>query len=110
MLAAAPETTPRDERLIEGRNPFSGAVVANLSPRLADELRLGNTTEGVVIVEVKRGSPAARIGLQAKDIVVAVNGQQIDKSKTLETAVGADPAFWRVEILRDGQLIRQFFR
>ncbi|SIQ04129.1 Do/DeqQ family serine protease [Rhizobium sp. RU20A] len=109
-LAAAPETTPRDERLIEGRNPFSGAVVANLSPRLADELRLGNTTEGVVIVEVKRGSPAARIGLQAKDIVVAVNGEQIDKSKTLETAVATDPAFWRVEILRDGQLIRQFFR
>src|SRR6218665_1066011 len=36
-LDRAPETPPRDERLIEGRNPFSGAVVANLSPPLSQQ-------------------------------------------------------------------------
>ncbi len=38
-LETAPES-PRDEILIEARSPFIGAKVANLSPALADELRL----------------------------------------------------------------------
>ncbi|AUX76030.1 MULTISPECIES: DegQ family serine endoprotease [Sinorhizobium] len=109
-LEQAPETAPRDERLIEGRNPFAGAVVANLSPRLADELRMPTSLKGVVVTEVNRGSPAARIGLEPKDIVRSVNGTPIDNSKTLESVVAEDASFWRVEIERDGQLIRQFFR
>lgn len=111
-LDRAPETTPRDERLIEGRNPFSGAVVANLSPRVAEELRMptGQTTTGVVVTEVNRGSPAARIGLQPRDIVIELNGTAVTSTETLATLVGEDPSFWRVEIERDGQRIRQFFR
>ena len=38
-LETAPES-PRDEILIEARSPFGGAKVANISPALADELRL----------------------------------------------------------------------
>jgi Do/DeqQ family serine protease len=111
-LDRAPETTPRDERLIEGRNPFSGAVVANLSPRVAEELRMptGQTTTGVVVTEVNRGSPAARIGLQPRDIVIELNGTAVTSTETLATLVSEDPSFWRVEIERDGQRIRQFFR
>nr|WP_245294976.1 DegQ family serine endoprotease [Pararhizobium antarcticum] len=109
-LARAPETSPRDERLIEGRTPFAGAVVANLSPRLADELRMSTASQGVVITEVNRGSPAARVGFQPKDIIIAINGTAIDTSATLETVAGADPSLWRVEIERNGQRIRQFFR
>lgn len=109
-LDRAPETSPRDERLIEGRNPFAGAVVANLSPRLADELRMSTSLQGVVVMQINRGSPAARIGLEPKDIVRSVNGTAIDTSKTLEHVMADDASFWRVEIERDGQLIRQFFR
>ena len=111
-LDRAPETTPRDERLIEGRNPFSGAVVANLSPRVAEELRMptNGTTSGVVVTEVNRGSPAARIGLQPRDIVIELNGTAVTSTETLASLVGEDPSIWRVEIERDGQRIRQFFR
>ncbi|MXN52137.1 Do family serine endopeptidase [Shinella sp. AETb1-6] len=111
-LDRAPETTPRDERLIEGRNPFSGAVVANLSPRVADELRMptNQTTSGVVVTQVNRGSPAARIGLQPRDIVIELNGTPVTTTETLEALVNENPSFWRVEIERDGQRIRQFFR
>ena len=35
---------PRDEIVIRARSPFSGAKVANLSPALADELRLRSST------------------------------------------------------------------
>ncbi|WEX87351.1 DegQ family serine endoprotease [Sinorhizobium garamanticum] len=109
-LERAPETSPRDERLIEGRNPFAGAVVANLSPRLAEELRMPTSLRGVVVTEINRGSPAARIGLEPKDIVRSVNGTEIDTSKTLESVTAEDASLWRVEIERDGQIIRQFFK
>ncbi|WP_460932457.1 DegQ family serine endoprotease [Shinella zoogloeoides] len=111
-LDRAPETTPRDERLIEGRNPFSGAVVANLSPRVAEELGMptNKTTAGVVITEINRGSPAARIGLQPRDIVIELNGTPVTTTEKLAALVGEDPSIWRVEIERDGQRIRQFFR
>ena len=111
-LDRAPETTPRDERLIEGRNPFSGAVVANLSPRVAEELRMptNRITAGVVVTEVNRGSPAARIGLKPRDIVIALNGTAVASTESLAALVDEDPSIWRVEIERDGQRIRQFFR
>ena len=111
-LDRAPETTPRDERLIDGRNPFSGAVVANLSPRLAEELRMpaAKGAAGVVVTEVNRGSPAARIGLQPRDIVIELNGTAVASTEILASLVNQDPSIWRVEIERDGQRIRQFFR
>ncbi|MDI7865155.1 DegQ family serine endoprotease [Rhizobiaceae bacterium n13] len=109
-LATAPETMPRDERQIEGRNPFSGVNIANLSPRVADELRMPTELTGVVVTDVKPGSPAARLGFAPRDIVVAINGNAIASTEELEAAVDDDPGFWRVEIERDGQRIRQFFR
>ena len=55
-LETAPET-PRDETVIKSRSPLLGVKVANLSPALADELRLDSEAEGVV---VHRGGRAAR--------------------------------------------------
>ena len=109
-LASAPETTPRDERLIEGHNPFAGVHVANLSPRVADELRMSTEVSGVVVTEIKPGSPADRLGFAPRDVVISINGTAIASTKDLEDVVSDDPGFWRVEIERDGQRIRQFFR
>ena len=57
-LEVAPEL-PRDELVIETRSPFQGAKVSNLSPSLADQLRLDPGAEGVVIVDVANGSSAS---------------------------------------------------
>ncbi len=67
-LQTAPEL-PREEIEIRSRSPFLGATVANLSPALADELRLDLQSRGVVIVGVAEGSTAQSIGLQRGDIV-----------------------------------------
>jgi Do/DeqQ family serine protease len=109
-LAAAPETEPREEKLISGNNPFAGATVANLSPRVADELHLPTDTTGVVVENLKENSPAERLGFAPKDIIVSVNGVEITSTQTLQAAVKEEPDIWRVEIERDGQRIRQFFR
>jgi Do/DeqQ family serine protease len=109
-LDTAPETAPRDERLLEGRNPFAGATVANLSPKLSDELRMPQGITGVVIVDVKRNSPASRVGFQPKDIIVTLNGVDMGKTADVQHALEDNPGFWRVEVIRDGQRLRQFLR
>jgi S1-C subfamily serine protease len=59
---------------------------------------------------VTRGSPAARIGLQPRDIIIELNGTSVASTEILEGLVAEDPSVWRVEIERGGQRIRQYFR
>ncbi len=91
-------------------NPFAGALVANLSPRLAEELRLEEGGQGVVIVEITRGSPAAPDRFRAARHHRQHQRTDIDTTQTLADLVGHDADFWRVEIERNGQRIRQFIR
>ena len=103
-LETAPEL-PRDELVIGTRSPFQGAKVSNLSPALADDLRLGPSAEGVVIVEVAGGSPAQNFGFQRGDVVLSVNDQKIAKTRDLERATGQQSRVWRITIKRGGQQI-----
>ena len=107
-LQSIPES-PRDEVEIRSRSPFSGATVANLSPALADELRLDPQSEGVVIVGVADGSAAQSVGFQKGDIVVSVNNQKIAKSADLDRIVRAGGRQWRITIKRGGQQISVIF-
>jgi Do/DeqQ family serine protease len=100
---------PLDEVEIKARSPFLGATVANLSPALADQLRLDPQTEGVVITAVADGSAAQSVGFQKGDIIVAVNNQKIERPADLERAVGAGSRQWRITILRGGQQISVIF-
>jgi S1-C subfamily serine protease len=66
--------------------------------------------QGVVVEEISRGSPAARVGFAPRDIIVNVNGVDIDSTERLQTVIDNQPDFWRIEIDRNGQRIRQFLR
>jgi Do/DeqQ family serine protease len=107
-LASLPDT-PRDEIQIKGQSPFLGATVANLSPALADELRLDPQTEGVVITAVADGSAAQSVGFQKGDIVRAVNNQKIAKSADLQRVTNGNSRQWRITIERGGQEISVMF-
>jgi Do/DeqQ family serine protease len=107
-LETAPDL-PREEITIQSRSPFLGAKVANLSPALADELRLASTAEGVVVVEVADGTLAQSVGFQRGDVVVSVNGQKIAKTRDLERVAEAGSRLWRVTILRGGRQISAVF-
>jgi Do/DeqQ family serine protease len=107
-LQTAPET-PREELEIRGHSPFSGAKVANLSPALAEELRLDTEARGVVITDILDGSTAQSIGFQKGDIVVSVNNQKIERSADLDRVAGAGGRQWRVTINRGGQQISVMF-
>jgi Do/DeqQ family serine protease len=107
-LQSLPDT-PRDELQIRGRSPFLGATVANLSPALADELRLDPQAEGVVITAVADGSAAQSVGFQKGDIIVSVNNTKIAKSADLERISNTSSRQWRITIQRGGQQISVVF-
>jgi Do/DeqQ family serine protease len=107
-LESLPDT-PHSEVEIKGRSPFVGATVTNLSPALADELRIDPQTEGVVITGIADGSPAQSIGFQKGDIVVSVNNQKITTPAELQGLSNAGGRSWRVTINRGGQQISVMF-
>jgi Do/DeqQ family serine protease len=101
-LEAAPDT-PHDELVIASPSPFQGAKISNLSPALADDLRIDPATQGVVIVDITNGSPAQSLGFQRGDLVLSVNNAKIAKTRDLERIAGQQNRLWRITIVRGGQ-------
>jgi S1-C subfamily serine protease len=107
-LQTAPDE-PREQIEIKSRSPFLGTTVANLSPALADDLRLDTQTRGVVIVAVAEGSEAQSLGFQKGDIVLSVNNQKIERSNDLDRITRTGGRQWRITINRGGQQITVMF-
>src|SRR6266849_6440372 len=97
-LEAIPDT-PRDELVIASPSPFQGARVSNLSPALAENLRLDPSTQGVVIVDITAGSPAQSLGSQRGDLVLSVNNAKIAKTRDLERVAGQQSRRWSITIV-----------
>ena len=103
-LEAAPEVPPRNLTEITGRNPFAGASVANLSPAVAEELRLSNKARGVVIIKVAPNSAARQLRLQPGDIIEQIDGREVKTVKELtELVAGGRRAQWDFAIRRGGE-------
>jgi Do/DeqQ family serine protease len=101
-LETAPDTE-RDEIVLKGSSPFQGAKVSNISPALAEELRLDASTAGVAVVDVPDSAIAARLGFKKGDVVVSVNGQKITSTAELDRATRNASRLWRITIQRGGQ-------
>ncbi len=106
-LAPPPEDPPREKSLLEGRQPLSGAAVANLSPAVADELGLVEWRPGVIVMEVKPGSYAGRF-VRPGDMILAVNGQDVKNVAELKKRVAGGVA--SVSIGREGMVSTVQFR
>ncbi|TXH38380.1 MAG: DegQ family serine endoprotease [Rhodospirillaceae bacterium] len=102
-MIAAPNTPAPDEQIIKGRNPLSGAVVANLSPALSEELSIA-PWNGVVVTKVRRGSFADQFNLRQGDVIVKLNNRNIDTTKQLMEAVSKQADEWLITINRGGQV------
>jgi Do/DeqQ family serine protease len=101
-LQTAPDL-PREELIIKSRSPFLGATVSNISPALAEELRIDASVEGVVITDPGDGSAAQRVGFQRGDVIVAVNNQKIARTRDLEKIAAQPQRVWRITIVRGGR-------
>jgi len=108
-LAPAAETTPADETTLAGSSPLTGLTVVNLSPAVAEELGIALDAAGVIVKDVAQGSLAANFGFQKKDVLVALNGENVTDAKAVAELVRKPHSFWRVTISRDGRQITTIF-
>lgn len=113
MPSEPPPATPApDEMRIAGRNPFQGAVVANLSPAFADRIGLDPLESGVIVLDVARGSAADYLGLQPGDRLVEIGDRPVrstaEIASVLERFDGTE--VWPLAIRRGDQLFERTVR
>jgi S1-C subfamily serine protease len=104
-LEAAPENPPRDPVKVRGRSPLLGATLVNLSPAVADEMRLDGNLQGVVVTDVDTGTPAQMLGLQPGDVLLELNGEKVTRTRDLDKLTQTPQRIWRVQISRGGQMM-----
>ncbi|AKI00902.1 periplasmic serine protease, Do/DeqQ family [Hoeflea sp. IMCC20628] len=109
-LQAPPADDPRARRTLRGQNPFSGAIVSNITPRIAEKLRLPASVDGVIVTDVPAKTLARRYGVRPGDLIAVINGVDIANVDILEQILADGASFWRFEIIRGGQRIRQIIR
>ena len=103
-LIAAPETTPRELTPIEGDTPLAGAIVANLSPAVADEVGVPADLQGLIVVDVGDG-PATRY-FKKGDLILGINGKETNSVAELREVLSEARSRWLIVINRRGQTIQ----
>ena len=106
-LAAPPEDPPRDRTTLDGRQPLTGAVIANMSPAVAEEMGLAEWRPGVAVLDVLPGTFASRL-VRPGDMILAVNGQKVKSVADLRKRIAAGVA--NVSIAREGMVSTMQFR
>lgn len=104
-LEVAPESVARETYRVLSKTPLKGASFANLSPALAEEVRLEPDQTGVVVTEVEGGSPAEQVGLRVGDILRQLNNREVSSTAQLPDLLAGRVRAWRVTIERGGQLL-----
>ena len=85
---------PESQKMAEATSPAQerlGLAVQPLTPALAKQLGVPDTA-GLVVAEVKDGSPAAEAGIQPGDVIVQVNRKPTRTVAELRQALAAQKA------------------
>jgi serine protease Do len=85
---------------------YLGVKISDLSQDVAEHLGLHDRT-GVVVGEVTSGSPAAKAGVQAGDIITKLDGKEVKNGRVLQTTVAGLALHKAVDmtVLRDGKTL-----
>ncbi len=84
-------------RFGEVRRGRLGIEMTDLTPALAKKLGVA-AQEGAVITTVQPGSPAEKVGMRERDVVVALNGRPIRTSAELHARLGLTPVGEEIEL------------
>ncbi len=77
--------TPKPEKASQPRGEL-GLEVADITPALQKRLDLKDTS-GVVVMNVRSGSPADRAGIEEGDVILSVNRKQVSNTKEFKAAI-----------------------
>jgi serine protease Do len=83
---------------------YLGVGLQPITPELAEQFNLKDRN-GVLISFVEPDGPAAKAGIQEGDVLLKVNGREVDSPGTTKSIVGvAEPgSVVELELLRDGK-------
>ncbi|MEQ1577995.1 MAG: Do family serine endopeptidase [Hyphomicrobium sp.] len=104
-LLSPPQPGKDDVRNLSGEHPFDGARVSNILPSIADEMGL-DQNDGVVVLSVRQGSVAARLGFQPGDIIAEVQQTKITSVNMLGDALQGRKRLWTVDVVRAGKTLQ----
>jgi serine protease Do len=81
-----------------------GVQIQNLTPDMAASLGVGNA-KGAIVASVVDDSPAAKAGFKQGDVILGLNGMEVDDNRDLTRKVGGLRAGEKADfsILREGQ-------
>lgn len=100
MVQPIADSLVKQGKVIRG---WLGVGIQDLDAELAKALGL-NVSNGVVITEVAKDSPAAKAGVQRSDVIVAVAGQKVDSTGRLRNAIAqAGATKVKIDLLRGGK-------
>jgi serine protease Do len=88
----------------EIRRGWLGVSVQDLTPELAQALGV-RASRGAIVSDVQPETPAQRAGLQADDVIVALDGEPVESARGLTRAIGfrKPEEQVRLTLLRDGR-------
>ena len=84
-LIAAPDTPARDPVTLGQRSLLPGLQLMRINPAVLSEMNLPLQSEGVVVTDP---GVAARVGLRARDVILAINGVEISHPDDAVTVLG----------------------
>ena len=83
------EAENRTVRAAEETSEGFGITLQDLTPQMARRLGVPADTAGAVVVDVRRGSPAAAGGLQPRDVILSVNRVDVASAGEATAELGA---------------------
>ncbi len=85
-----------------------GVMIQPVSQDLAESFGMDNAI-GALIADLDPEGPAAQSGLQAGDVILEVNGEEVERSSTLPRLIGRGAPGTEVELtlMRDGEEITE---
>ncbi len=104
-LMAAPETVPANETQLPNRSALGGALIANLSPAVAQRIKVPGDKEGVIVLNVQRGSPAVANRIRPGDILREINNEPILRVMDVEPLIKEKRRQWMFIVERKGREI-----
>ncbi len=101
VTLAEPPSSNKGAVNVGGRTLLTGLQVADVDPALIDTLNLPLDAKGVVVTGVD--GPSSRTGLQAGDILTALNGNEITSAPEFAKIAEAGAPYWEIEVIRGNQ-------
>jgi len=101
MASPIMDSLKKNGKVIRG---WLGVAIQDVDQELADAMKLPAAT-GILLSDVKPGTPAAKAGLARGDVVLKVDGKVVDTSGQFRNVIAASGSKHKVhlDLIRDGK-------